>query len=219
MNHRLIAAWAVLLCVVCVTQVSAGCVPGKFFGTFDFTQDKYFYLDLGNETGDNSNQIGRFWQPTARAGANEGTYDASLWLKEYYFGSGSWYLYGNTGIAGTVGCPSIEMVVAVEDLIESPAGLQAVLSVGRIDETFNTFNHFDFTRLERDWTSLQLPPVNVIQQAVVGPEVRLDFSLPSLEPAWNALDGVPSTETLLAYQIRRAVVDVGGAAPGPQVEA
>ncbi|ANM29889.1 hypothetical protein ABI59_10340 [Acidobacteria bacterium Mor1] len=202
---------AALLALMCASEARAICNPPRSFGSG--TPGNYFYLRLGNETGSQANQIGRFWEPTLREVRNEGTYDDEIWINEYYPGTDGWYLRGNLGEPGPEGCIEREMLVVVEDLVDMGEGLRPVLTLGRIDRTLGELLVYDFTRLERDWTSAPLPEVDVLSQTTAGDSVVLELALPALNEVSNTLEGLEAGDTLVAYQVRQAAVDRGAPAP------
>ena len=216
MRHVVTLLATIILGIALAPVAEAVCVPARTFGTSNIAE--YFYLRLGNDTGDTSEQIGRFWEPGFRSTRNEGSYDQSDWIREYYTGTDAWYLVGNLGGAGVEGCPQQELLVTVEDLVDRGSGPQAVLTLGRIDRSPGMFHDFDFTRLGRDWTSVPLPAVEVLSEIAVGSEVRLELAFPPLEEASNTLDTLSAADSILAYQVRRAVVDRGAPAPAPDID-
>ena len=112
MKYRQVWIFLVLL-MLAATSTSATCIPAKNFANFNTIESpgSYYYIHFGDVTVTNSDFIGRFWESGNRAGKNEGTYDDADWLREsyYYPGTDSWYLNGNLGDEGVMGCPVISL--------------------------------------------------------------------------------------------------------------
>lgn len=108
-----------------VSTVSATCIPAKDFSSWTFTRGAYYYVFFAADSavvnqagGLPPGMGGAFWQPGNRAGANEGTYGVAGWLG--YLAPYGWYLNGNLGDGGVVGCPTGSILVVATD--PSPAG-------------------------------------------------------------------------------------------------
>jgi hypothetical protein len=88
---------------------------------------------------DNDTTIGRFWQAGARPLANEGTFEDSQWLRPYP-ANGKWYILGELGTAGVLGCPAGSVIVTLDTLGGHNMTAQ-------VDETGGVF---DLTRFQTD---------------------------------------------------------------------
>jgi hypothetical protein len=136
---RSVLALAALLTAGMLDAAHANCIPNKTLTSWTGGAYGYFYVNL--PTGyDNGTTIGRFWQAGARGLANEGTFDDSQWLR-LYPATSKWYILGELGTVGVLGCPTGSLIVTLDTL--GGHNLTA-----QVDETAGVF---DLTRFQTDF--------------------------------------------------------------------
>lgn len=160
------------------SSAMAVCSPGKVFHSWDFTDYAYYYVY--NYGGDMGNTVGAFWQPGARGEANEGTVTVDNWLR-YYAGTSKWYISGNTGAVGVVGCPSGEIVVAFSEAV----GGSANFAIGQADETPTKANHFNLDNLNLT----PIPRPQITNRSRVADIVTLDLQVADVAAGFSSRFG------------------------------
>lgn len=179
--------------------VLANCLPTKRFSTWG--QGGYFYIHtLPAST--NTQILGRFWQPGAFATTNDQSCSDPNWLRIYSPDpTHPWYISGELGGPGcsTVGCPTSEMVVLLED--KSANGQDAFFAVGRVDETSSGWMPFDFSRTGRDWNLVRIPGDGNFLYEGIGD--AFDYPLNLRDPAdgFYGLPGASAAGTISAFLV------------------
>ena len=160
------------------SSAMAVCSPGKVFHTWDFTDYLYYYVN--NYGGDMGNTAGAFWVPGARADHNEGTVTVDNWLRFYAYSS-RWFISGNTGLEGVIGCPSGEIIVAISE----GQGATASFGIGQADETPAKANHFNLG----DINMTPIPRPQITNRSRVGDIVTLDMQVIDMSEAFSSRFG------------------------------
>ena len=147
---------AVLVLAAATQAARANCLPNKTLTSWG--SDGYFYVNMPAGA-NNINVIGRFWQTGGRAIANEGTFDDPQWLRlcpAESCGTEKWYILGELGTAGVLGCPAGSLTLTVDTL----SGHNLTVE---LDETPATFA-FDLSRFGTD-LSFGAKPRPVVRSA------------------------------------------------------
>ncbi len=183
---RIVFALLVVAVMATIAPASqAACIPSKTFTSWDFTDYLYFYVY--NFSGNLGASVGAFWQPFDRAASNEGTQTIDIWLR-YYAATSQWYISGEWGTAGTTGCASGEMVLAMTD----PKGAGADFAVGQADETPVKSAHFNFNNL--NFTPIPRPQITNRSRA--GDTVTLDLQFADIAGGFSTRFGHPASTYL-----------------------
>jgi len=118
---RILGVTAVLAVIaLAVPTADAACIPAAQFSSWG--AGGFFYVNMPPGA-TNSTVVGKFWRAGDFAGANNGAYDDSLWLRFCSEAAGcpggKWYISGSTGdIPGTV-CPNGgNMILTLENLAD-----------------------------------------------------------------------------------------------------
>ena len=180
-----IAGWA---------PADAACIQPKTFATINAIEDPaYLYINFGDTSPNQAFNEGKVWELGNYAGANNGTYDHTQWLRPpYYSGSGDWYVAGTLDDPGVVGCASGNLVTMVE------RSRTANFSVLLIDETPTRSQTFDYTRLDMDYPPTPLPAADIIAQ---NPDGTVDVRLPLLEAGFYGPAGTTASDVISGYLI------------------
>ena len=130
---------ALAVVAVFASPAGANCSPGKAFGTFDFDDGVYYYVNFATDSAaDPAQLVGALWEPGNRVTSNEGTYTADNWVRQ---GSGYFYVTGNLGDSRVNGCPAVRMVAVLTD---PTPGDRTDVAIGSADETPAKGNFFNY---------------------------------------------------------------------------
>ncbi len=166
MNKKICVLAVIVLGMVALSASSAMalCSPPKVFHSWDAST--YYYGYVYNYSGDMGNTVGAFWEPGARTESNEGTFTVDNWLR-YYAATSKWYITGNTGTAGVVGCPGGQIVVAISEA----QGTTANFAIAQADETPTRNFHFNLANM----TLTPIPRPQITNRSRAGDIVTLDM--------------------------------------------
>ena len=182
----------------------ANCYPVKPFSQIG-NQLSNYVLFPENAQATPGTVIGRFWQPGMRFSTNEGSCDETRWLTRCYDcpvpNHGP--VYQVDGVLGDMpclaGCPDGEMIVLLQDLVPNVGGLFAV---GRVTEIPGSYPRFDYSRIEKNWGLVPIPPPQVHNVDVIdGSTLRVEMLFD--DPVFGYFttgEGFP-TETISAIRV------------------
>ena len=175
---------------------AANCIPAKTFTNFNTieTPGAYLYIHWFDTAVTSDDIVGRFWQTGNRAASNEGTYDDAAWLLDsyYYPGQDLWYLNGNLGDAGVIGCPAGSLTVAATNT------RTAGWFMATIDETPPRSVTFDYSRLGTDFNALE-QRLTIVSSSRLGPDVVVTVSVP--DPSVAVYGGGASVTSIGVYSL------------------
>lgn len=205
---RTLATVAVGLLVIVATigSANATCIPAKDFNTWD--SPEYWYVFWGGGSAADSTLVtGNFWEAGNRTAANEGEYDASNWLN--YFPGYGWYLQGNLGDGGVVGCPEGQLILTVTD--PTPAsGTHFFVTSAIEDPSARVFFHFGGADID----FLPMPSPQVIASSRTGTDVNVSLQFDDVGAAFytrNVTTAADVIDSVVLYQAK-------GTNPGPAVD-
>ncbi|MBZ5641080.1 MAG: hypothetical protein LAO51_20260 [Acidobacteriia bacterium] len=213
---RLFAVLGVAVLLLAATSpVSANCNPGKTMGQLsDVTPPQITHLAGVGASTAFPDVIGRFWQAGARASANEGTYDASQWLRDASpIGHSDFIMNGFLGDENVVGCPTGDLITVVQ----SPAtnGRGAYFVVARVTEQLVSSMTFDYTQASSDGFNMKpLSQPRIANAQKSGTGLTMDVTLPDASPLFYGVSGALPSGTITGVRLMRAAGQ-NGREPGP----
>src|SRR5262245_55378199 len=195
---------ATVIALAAPTLAPANCFPTKSFSQVGLQSTDYV-LFPENAEATTASVIGRFWQPGLRSSTNEGSCDETRWLTRCYDcpvpNHGP--VYYVDGILGQMpcfaGCPSSEMIVLVQDRVPYAGG---IFAVGRVSEVPGSVPRFDYSRVEKNWGLVPIPPPEVNDSDVVDGST-LQLAMNFADPVFGYFttgEGFP-TETITAIHV------------------
>jgi hypothetical protein len=185
-----------LTAVLIAPSADATCIPAKTFTNFNTIESPgaYYYIHWFDTAVTSDDIVARFWQSGTRAASNEGNYDDADWLLDssYYPGQDLWYLNGNLGHAGVVGCP-VGSLTVVANNTRTGGWLMAT-----IDETRPRSVSFDYSRLATDFDGFE-QRLNITATSRAGGEVFATLFVP--DPTGAVYGGGASVTSIGVYSI------------------
>ena len=179
MKKRAIIVLAIMaLAVAMVPSVDAACVPSKTFTSWDSTD--YLFHYVYNFSGNLGTAVGSFWLPGDRDASNEGTQTIDVWLR-YYTPTSQWFVSGEWGTTGTVGCAGGSMIIAMTDV----KGDSTDFAVGQADETPVKDAHFNLGNM----TFVPLPRPRITNRSRVVDTVTLDLQFDDVAAGFSSRFG------------------------------
>jgi hypothetical protein len=209
---RILGLTAVLaVAAMAVPTAEANCIPGTVFGTWG--GGGYYYVNLPAGS-NNANVVGTFWKKGDFAGANNGPYDDSIWLR-FYAPTSKWYISGDTS-SGMIGCPNGGNLIIQLDLADGSS-----LTMESI-ETPATALRWDFSTLQTDFTPAPRPRPRVQTSSRSGTSVNLTINTDaqvggSYGPQGSAIAIAPTYRLVTASGTADPGTSSAAYTPGPAI--